>query len=199
MKRTMIVAAALMFTGITSLTFAHDGTNPSGQTSSPTASSGSTKPAVHHKTKGHHVTKPNKQTSMKTSQPVAKATHKSGKPVASTGVESTHNAMLSSQSAASTSVTPSKMTPTSMNEKKSEPVAENKPAATLTDAAKATTNTSMDHAKNAATESVKSAVPTPSLPTSPAPAAAKTAVIPSSPSSSSLPAAIPAPAVMPTK
>lgn len=87
----------------------------------------------------------------------------------------------------------------SLNEKKSEPVAENKPAATLTNAAKTTANTSGDHTKDATTESVKSATPAPSLSTNPAPAVAKTAVTSSSPSTASAPVATPAPAVMPTK
>jgi hypothetical protein len=73
---------------------------------------------------------------------------------------------------------------------KAEPVAENKPAATVTDAAKSTMNATGEHVKDAATDSVKSALPTPNMPTSPAAAAAKTVVTPS---------AIPTPVPTPTK
>jgi hypothetical protein len=74
--------------------------------------------------------------------------------------------------------------PTSMNEKKpEEPMAENKPAATVSDAAKSTVNAVSNQAKETVTESVKSTVPTPSLPTSPAVEAAKTVTAPAVPAS----------------
>jgi hypothetical protein len=104
----------------------------------------------------------------------------SAKSVVHTNKDSKPSVMPSNQPAGTTSET-KKAAPTSMNEKKSAPVAENKPAATVSDAAKSTVNAVSDQTKAAVTESVKSAVPTPSVPTSPTVAATKPAATPTAP------------------
>ena len=114
------------------------------------------------------------------------------KPATSTGMENKHSVAPASQPSVTTPPEAKKATPTSKNEKQSEPVAENKPAATVSDAGKSTTNATSDQAKGAASESVKSDVPTPTMPTSPTAAATKTVVNPVTP-------AVPTPSAMPTK
>ena len=73
---------------------------------------------------------------------------------------------------------------TGKSEQHTEPMAENKPATTLSDAAKSTVKTVNKQAKEAVTDSVKSvksAVPTPTMPTSPTVEATKTIVTPVAP------------------
>jgi hypothetical protein len=115
-------------------------------------------------------------------------------PIASDPAKSVVNANKDSKPSVAPSSQPAKTNsetekaePTGMNEKKSEPMAENKPAATVSDAAKSTVNAVSDQTKAAVTESVKSTLPTPSVPTSPTVAATKPAATPT------------APTVMPTK
>ena len=97
--------------------------------------------------------------------------------------ESKDAVSFSNQPAEATSGT-EEVAPTNENEKASEPMAENKPAATLSDAVKSTTQAASEQAEETVTKSVKSVkstVPTPSVPTSPTVEAAKTVVTPTAP------------------
>lgn len=107
------------------------------------------------------------------SSEVTKSADHTGKETKAAVLPSSQSAKTISKSKAATS--------TSKHKKRSEPRVENKPAATLSDAAKSTVRAANEQTKEAVAESVKSVVPTPSVPTSPTVEAAKTAVTPVAP------------------
>jgi type II secretory pathway pseudopilin PulG len=99
----------------------------------------------------------------------------------STSDSSTQNAMqvaeaTQSQPAVGASSEPGKVMPTNTEEKKTAPIAENKPAATIPDAAHSTGNTVSNQVKGVITDTTKpmtQAVPTPTPIPAPTPAPAK--------------------------
>lgn len=100
-----------------------------------------------------------------------------GKPVVNSGTENVPTSLpasSSTQPSVKADSVPSMEKPAVAPEKKSEPVAENKPAATLSDAVKSTGEKTVEHGKNTASETVKSTMPSASVPTTPTQAVAKT-------------------------
>lgn len=108
---------------------------------------------------------------------VENTTTEPGKSVANSGAENAPTALpssLSSQPSVKADSAPNMGEPATAPEKKSEPVVENKPAATLSDAVKSTGEKTAEHGKSTLNEAAKSTTPSASVPTTPTQAVAKT-------------------------